>query len=278
MNRRTLSLGLLVAIVSTVALGNGFLGPPTAGLERGQLNVGFNYTYTDTELDASKLTESFQILDAGGTPLVSDTDSWKVNIRDVKVHRYYGTIGYGITDLWEVYFQLGAADLKATFRDANDPTNDWNGLNFDNDFAYGWGTRYTFYDQATVLWGVSVQMNWLDTGVKIKSADASTTSQEQIDWKTYDLLIAIGPTLDMEAWKLYGGPFYYYLSGDLDFKGTETFPGGSSRFKGSGDLESENIGGFIGAECRVMEAVDLTIEYSITEDGWAIGAGAGMPF
>lgn len=58
MNKMTMLLGLLVAIMSASTFGAGFIGTPTAELEQGQWNVGFNYTYIDIKLGKLKATES----------------------------------------------------------------------------------------------------------------------------------------------------------------------------------------------------------------------------
>jgi len=160
MYKMAMLLGLLVAIMSVSAFGAGFMGTPTAELDQGQWSVGFNYMYSDMELDKTKMKVSgsenikYEAENGdSGSFKESYTGSFKFDIDDVKTQRYYGTIGYGITDVWEAYVQLGIADLKAKVREADDPEDVWSGLNFDNDFAWGWGTRYTFYEQDNVRWG-----------------------------------------------------------------------------------------------------------------------------
>ena len=255
MNKMIMLLGLLVAIMSVSASGVGFIGTPTAELDQGQWNVGFNYTYISMDLDDT-------------TTKFGDGSSEKNEINDNNVQRYYGTIGYGLTDVWEAYVQVGIADVKAQTREVGDP--DWEGMNFDNDFAWGWGTRYTFHEQDNCRWGASVQMNWLDT-----SWDDKGTDTIQIDYESYDLIIAVGPTVDMGGWNLYGGPFYYMLDGDLDGKGTVS----GSPFTFSGDLEEDsNIGGFVGVQCMLMEKYCITTELSFTGEGYAIGAGVAVLF
>jgi hypothetical protein len=86
-------LGLLVAIMSVNAFGVGFIGTPTAELDAGQWNVGFNYAYLSTDL--AKTT-----MKGGG-------ETFKLEVNDNNVQRYYGTIGYGLTSAWEAYVQLG---------------------------------------------------------------------------------------------------------------------------------------------------------------------------
>jgi len=278
MYKMTILLGLLVAVMSVSAFGAGIIGTPTAELDQGQWNVGFNYTYIDMDLAKTKVTSSGALFDADGSLVDSGSESFKLAINDVKIQRYYGTIGYGLTESWEAYVQLGIADVKARMK-SDDPDDEWRGFNFDNDFAWGWGTKYTFYEQDKVRWGASVQMNWLDTSWDSKETDEDFTSEEQFDYSTYDLIVAVGPTVDMGGWSLYGGPYYYMVSGDLDVDESEIWETGSETRKASGDLEEDsNFGGFVGAQFGLRENCNLTTELSLTGDGWAIGAGVCYAF
>ena len=285
MNKMVVVLGLIVAMMSTSAFGVGFLGTPTAELDKGQWNVGANFTYISTDLAKTKWSEVQQEFDAAGDLVDSDTDSGKLSISDNNVQRYYGTIGYGITDVWEAYVQLGIADVKVRVK--GEGGDEWHGLNLDNDFAWGWGTRYTFYEQDNIRWGASLQMNWLDTSwddkwtedEEIGEAVTEVACKENIDYSSYDLLIAVGPTVDMGGWSLYGGPFYYMVSGDFTRTETCTWDVGSSREKNDGDLEEDsNFGGFVGAQIGLKENCNLTTEISFTSDGMAIGAGVAWAF
>lgn len=286
MNKMTVVLGLIVAMMSTSAFGVGFIGTPTAELDQGQWNVGFNYTYMSMDLAKSSYSESGQFYDAAGDPQGDpEPDSGKVLINDFNIQRYYGTIGYGVTDVWEAYVQLGIADVKAKIK--GDGDSEWDGFNFDNDFAWGWGTRYTFYEQDNVRWGASLQMNWLSTSWDDKWTEDEDEEGEVITWSckenfdvdSYDLLIAVGPTVDMGGWNLYGGPFFYMLSGDLDRTEVCTSEMGTWREKGSLDLEEDgNIGGFVGAQISLKENCNLTTEISFTGDGMALGAGVAWAF
>jgi len=282
MNKKIMLLGLLVAIMSVSALGAGFMGTPTAELKKGQWNAGYNYMYSDMDLEKTKMTYTENEYDAGGDLVDTETGIWHMKIKDFKTQRHYATIGYGVEDWWEVYLQLGIADVKAKVRDADEPEDDWEGLNFDNNFAWGWGTRLTFYEQENIRWGTSIQMNWLDTSWDtkgIEEEEETVTYKNQIDIDTYDILIALGPTADMGGWKLYGGPFFYYLSGDMDVKGTETWADGSETWKVSCDLKADsNFGGFVGAQFALSENIDMTTEFSFTGDSWAFGTGIACRF
>jgi len=282
MKKMIMLVGLLVAIMSVSAFGAGFMGTPTAELAKGQWNAGFSYMYSDMDLDKIKIKEKWQSFDLGsGFGDDSGVLAYKLEMKDVKTQRYYGTIGYGVADWWEVYVQLGIADVKGKVRDDPPfPGDTWEGHNFDNDFAWGLGTRITFYEQTNIRWGTSVQMNWLDTSVDYKDSGPGWTEKWEISYETLDLLVAVGPTYDMGGWKLYGGPFYYYLSGDYEDKGTYTEPGWELyRWKASGDLEADsNFGGFVGAQFPLMGNCDMTAELSFTGDSWAIGTGVVWKF
>ena len=124
--------------------------------------------------------------------------------------------------------------------------------------------------------------------VKAPQVCGEELEEVQIDWDSYDLLFAVGPTVDMGGWNLYGGPFYYMHKGDLDVEITETYEisGGTpvvtistvEKSKESGDLEADSFGGFVGAHFTMMENYNMTTELSFTGDGWAIGAGVCYAF
>jgi hypothetical protein len=196
---------------------------------------------------------------------------------DVKTNVYYATLGYGLTNNWEVYGRLGIADLKGRVSFA-EYDFEW-GANFDNDVVWGVGTRLTFHERNRIRWGVTAQMNWIDT-----SADREETSIEYgrikrtLDLSAYDLLVAVGPTVDMGGWELYGGPFFYMFDGDVDYMETWTGDGGGWE-KGSSEVdEDSNFGGYIGAAIPVVANTHVTLEAALIGGGWAAGAGASLRF
>jgi len=275
MNKGMIVLAVLVASMSVGALAVGFMGPPTAELKQGQWNLGYNYTYSDMDLEKTSLKWAWfdvGVFDEGG--------KWAWFDVGVKTQRHYIAIGYGLADWWEVYAQLGLADVKTKGNAVYDDGDSWKGgINFDNDFAWGLGTRFTFAEQDKVKWGLSAQMNWLDTSWDEKgSEDGEITYlwKDTIDIESFDLLVALGPTVDMGCWKLYGGPFYYYLNGDYDYKSVDNL---GWVYKESADLEEDSsFGGFIGAIFPIGNNMDWTTEFSATGDGWAIGTGIGWKF
>ncbi|TFG49794.1 MAG: hypothetical protein E4H40_02395 [Candidatus Brocadiia bacterium] len=256
-----------MAFLTSTVFAIGHIGPPTAELKKGQWDLGFNYSYSTQDLDSS----SAKYVWDGDEP-----EHFKLKTKDFNVHRYYAVGGYGICDRWEVFGQLGVADLKADFEG-----DDWtDGVNFDNDFAWGLGTRFTLAQQDKVKWGFSAQANWLDTSNTEKGIEVDEvtyTWKEKYSIETFELLLAFGPTIDMGGWKLYGGPFYYYLDGDYEWK--ESYSDTTDVGKETGDLEEDsNFGGFIGAIVPLAKNVNMTAEFSATADGWGLGTGITFKF
>jgi hypothetical protein len=259
MNKRSLAVVMFVASMSVGALAVGFMGPPTAELDKAQWNLGYNYTYSDMDLD----TTTLKWVEVG-----VDSGVEKLKTENFKTQRHYLTLGYGLAEWWEVYAQIGMADVKAEYEAQTWTDN----VNFDNDLAWGFGTRFTIAEQDKVKWGLSAQMNWLDTSW---DDNYSATGKETYDIESYDLLVAFGPTCDFGCWKLYGGPFYYYLDGDYDYTDNDA----GDLYKETADMEADsNFGGFIGAIFPLSDTIDLTTELAATADGWAFGTGLGWKF
>jgi len=253
---------LFLAALSVDAFAIGNIGTPTAELKAGQWRTGGDYSYSDIGLDMSKM----KYTDAGG-----GSGETPFELKDVKTNFYYVTLGYGLADSWEVNGRLGIADIKGNNR-FPDYDNEWHGGNFDNDAVWGVGTRYTFYKQDKVRWGVAAQMNWIDTSLEWKRP----LYKDVVDLNAYDLLVAVGPTADMGGWKLYGGALFYMVNGDLDFE--ETYLDGSW-WKGTADVEEDgSFGGYVGAAIPLPRNIDITLEVSTISGGWAAGTGVILRF
>jgi len=263
----TIMLFLVLLSVDVFAIGN--IGTPTAGLKARQWSIGADYTYSDIDLDVSKWKHT----NSDGDPVLL----LPFKFEDVKTNFYYATLGYGLTDSWEVYGRLGAADIKAE-ASWSDYSTEW-GLNFDNDLAWGLGTRYTFHQKDKVSWGVTAQLNWIDTSWDTKEFGTIYGDiKRTMDLSSYDLLVAVGPTVDMGGWKLYGGPFFYMYDGDFDYKETWTGDGGGWE-KGSADADEDScFVGYIGAAIPLSSNADITFEATAISGGWGLGTGLAFKF
>ena len=256
----------LMCFLCTQAFALNFMGPPTAELNQGQWSVGYNYSYSVQDLDKTKQD---WFLENDG--VVTSTGKGELRIEDLTVQRHYVGINCGFTDWWEIYARIGFSDVKGDIHWLG--VDSKTGYNFDNDFAWGWGTKITFKKSDTVAWGASLHMNWLDTSTS-KTGDGS---KDTVSIDTYDTLLAVGPTIDMGGWKLYGGPFYYSLAGDYEYE-RNFFELKLVEREDANIQESSDFGAFVGAVVDLTENSDLTAELSFTSDGWTIGAGIAKKF
>jgi len=264
--KKLVVLGMLLGAVGTGAFAVGFIGTPTAGLDKGQWSIGGEYSYSSQDID--KATSKGV---RGGAPL-----AYELKSEDFNINRYYGVLSYGLTEDLEIIAKLGLADLKAEGKNISSPTPRWVGSNFDNDFAWGLAAKHTFLRQEKVEWGVSAQTNWLNTHWEHKGVDGDGPWKDESDLDAYDLIVAAGPTIDLDVWKLYGGLFYYYLDGEAN---TEGFEGDGETYKGRSDLEADgNLGAFIGAQFDLSSNIAWTSEFSVKENGWGLGTGITFKF
>jgi hypothetical protein len=94
---------------------------------------------------------------------------------------------------------------------------------------------------------------------------AGFNAREKID--VDEQHFAVGATVHMDGWRLYGGPFYYVFDGDVTIKEVGN-PGNQIR----PDMEeASEYGGYIGGQFELGSTGFLTVEYVTTGDGWGAG-------
>jgi hypothetical protein len=193
-------------------------------------------------------------------------------------------------DNWDAFVRLGGAD-----GDFGGSVSDISG-GFDSDyvFAYGFGTRVTFWEQSPELkWGGLFQMSWAN-GLNA----AEHGSYEDYDGDYYvetwadsgkvditEYQIALGPTwTPSQGFSIYGGPFLHFVTGSFDAKYTYTEGDQDSYIytetgKASGDITEDNcFGGYIGAQVQLGENAFVRILLKLTDDADALGLGVVCKF
>ncbi len=221
-----------------------FMGPPTAELKQGQWDVGFIYSFSEMDLEVSGYG-------------ISET------LKDLKSNRYWANLGYGLEDWCELNLRLGAADAEA------------DDLDFDGgaDFAWGFNTKITFASDDKIDWGALFQMSWTktDDSYNYDLSEWGLGTSQSVEVDAYEMQIAVGPTLKMEGWKLYGGPFVHLVEGDLDVK----IAGVTVGF----DLDEDSaFGGYVGTQIDLAESAALYVEGQFTGGGYGIGGGIVWKF
>lgn len=285
MRVRIVAVIFVLVFVSSSAFA--IVGPPTSGLEKGQWSGGFNYFYSSQDLDKTKIDYDYFEFDSGGAITYSETGTYKLEIKDFNINRYFGRVSYGILEDLDVYVQFGIADVKARSREVGD--TEWYGYNADNEFAWGLGAKGTFAKQEKVDWGASVQANWFSLGWDgtfnyDDGAGYTEVWTETVDIDALEIFVLVGPTVDMGGWYLYGGPFYHYLLGDYEYKEEglwtdTTIPdNGSWCCTDTGDADTNSFGGLIGAQYDIYKNYRCSIEFLASNNGWGAGAGIEIPF
>jgi hypothetical protein len=216
-------------------------GPPTATHKPLQLSLGLEYSYSE---------ENVQFTDHGAIALDS--------LNNVRRNTFFGKLGVGLLDYWELFFRLGAGTLQA------------NEIDFDGstDPLWGWGTKVTFFRGEGIDLGLLFQWTIFD-GETTGFIDAcGFNAWEKID--VDEQHFAVGATVHMDGWRLYGGPFYYVFDGDLTI---EEIGNPSNQIRPDVEEEAE-YGGYIGAQFDLGAMGSLMVEYSSTGEVW--GAGIGL--
>jgi hypothetical protein len=258
-----------VCAITSVAVALPPMGPPMVTLKQGQFSAGFEYGYSDMDLQAD-----FKFVSTA--PGLSVLGKESVPLKDFKSNMFFGRLGYGVSDNWEAFLRLGAGDVKMQ-----------DGFDGGYGFAWGFGTKATFLKEDSVTWGGLFQMTWLNPGddkladtetftVGEGQVDVTISGKREVDW--WEIQIAVGPTWQTGNLCIYGGPFLHFLNGDYDEKltGTLTDPGDVIS-KATADLEQDSeFGGYVGAQWDLTKWVknaSWSAEFQLTGDAWAFGTG-----
>lgn len=249
-------LGVVLSFSCSVALGFDPLGPPAAGLRKGQYSAGAEYMYSrmDLKLNEGKWHSNPQS-DSGTLP--------SGKIKNFEMNKVYARLGYGITDNWETFLRLGGAntDFKSDKFGVHAGRVRFDG---DTDFAIGFGTKATFYEKGKLKFGGLFQMSWANTDAKA----SGTNWTETLEIDIREIQIAAGPTYKlMESVSIYGGPFFNFIDGDAEAK--FRVPKGTTIR--SYDIDEDHcFGGFIGAQVEVIKNLPFCIEWQHTADADAL--------
>lgn len=254
-----LVVGFVIAgLCDSTALALDPMGPPAAGLSKGQFSAGVDYAHSEMDL---KLNEgSYTTLAGGKLTLVSFKSKFRMN-------KVYANIGYGITDTLEAFLRLGAAD--ASFKNNNEAT-----FNGDSDFAIGFGVKTTFYEKPKLKLGGLFQATWssTDASATVNTAlyETSHMWSREAHVDLMEIQFAVGPTYELtDKVSIYGGPFFHIVDGSVKGK---WYSGGAYAGNERYDIdETSTFGGYIGTQVDLAQNVAFSIEYQHTAAANALG-------
>ena len=274
---------VVIGMFSSVALALPPMGPPKATAGQEQWTIGAEYGRGEMDLETwgdLRTAVDFPI----GPPNVED-DYTKYDIEGLESNMVFANVSYGIHDNWDVFVRLGAADGEGDIDDidenpASGTGTTYTGMDGSLGFAWGIGTRATFWQDGDVTWGGLFQATWLDpdgSDVDLKG-DPAFSGDADLDF--WEVQIAAGPTVEFDNFRVFGGPFLHFVGGDLDISGqtVDEVPI-TITMTASQDIEEQSIfGGYVGAQWLMAENTTCSVEFQATGDAWAVGVGAIWKF
>lgn len=228
---------LVVGMYCSSVFALNLIGPPTAELSKGQLELGLDYSYSKFGLD-------FDF--SSGSGFMPDFSREKM-----KMDTMTGRLGYGFSETVEGFARLGSARIR----------NSEYGQRLDVDGTnYGFGAKVTFLEYYLVRWGIQAQVNLVDT----EGEWSGWGWTGDADVKFMQILVTGGPNYDLtDTVSMYGGPLLYLLNGEKEYTETSPTPGWSEKY----DIENmSNFGGYIGLQMDLPADTELSLEYQITSD------------
>ena len=276
---------MVVSMCSSVVVALPPMGPPKAMVGQDQWTVGVGFSHGEVDLDTrgtGREDEGF-----GFFAPVSD----KHEIENLTTNIILGSLGFGISDSWDVFVSVGAADAEDDITEelaGGAVGNRYTGFDSSYEIAYGFGSRATFWEDGDITWGGLFQILWqnpdgsVDLGAftdPIARTDAFTlTGDAELDF--WELQVAVGPTWEGDNFRVYGGPFLHIVDGDIDIDTAGVDAADAPwRVVSSGEVEeASRFGGYAGAQWLMSENTIANLEIQVTADAWAVGLGAVWKF
>ena len=282
--RVLLALAFMVAGVwSLDAVAISPMGPPRAILEEGESSFGLEYGHSEMDLESFGTVKETQSL--LGVPLTTVSSYTKYKIESLESNMFTGHMGFGAWENWNIFARFGIADAQGEISEvlADDTDGDqYRDFDGSHGFCLGIGTRATFYEEGDTTWGGLLQITWAkpDGSDIIDETDSDFSGDAEINY--WEVQIAIGPTIELDTCRLYGGPFLHFVNGDLDLNGQIADPPGVPDLivvDSSHDIREESqFGGYAGAQWYLGEDSSLFTEIQFTGDAWGVGVGTIWKF
>ena len=239
----------VICLCSSQVLALDFLGPPASTLLQGQTSVGLAYLTGQMDLDVDA-----RYSDGESTSFI------KGEFDGVKQQRAFVDVSYGLDDNVDIFGRIGGSRLEIheyTWFAGYDRV-------FDGDMglAIGGGLRGTLYEQNGTKFGAVGEFNWSETEDQ-RQAVLGNSAYSSAEIEYYEIMLACGVVHPLAPnVNIYGGPFFYWLDGELEGKGM------SGPVKVSDDIEeSGNVGAYLGGLFEITDNWSLAAEFQ-----WANGA------
>jgi len=273
---------IIVCFGTPAAFALDTMGLPAAGLRQDEYRLGIDYSYSKMDLDLSEGKYSDYVLHYD---LVQRTGQLQPKVlKDLTIHKGYVNLGYGITDMGEVFMRIGGAlaEFEGSMWESGEI------FNSNLDFSISGGAKVTFYEDDFLKIGGLCQLSYTKLDGIMKPDDWPTISYpgaDSVKIEITEMQIAVGPAYEIEDNVIiYGGPFYHYLTGDMEniYTGlytVENNPAGLITMEYSWSLEEDaTYGGYIGTRMKLAENSSLNMEYQLTSAAYCIGTSITWRF
>jgi len=206
MMKKLLFMVTCLLLIGSTAFATNF-GPASPGVEPGQMAFGAGYFHYNGDLDIEV---------------------------DARQSMPYVQLNYGLSQGWEVYGQLGAADIEIDdFEDGYRP------------FAAA-GLKMLITERPTFNLGAFVQ------GTYFSDYDDSQNGITVDIESSYEADLGLTFEKEIEGAVLYGGPVLFIREGDISVSGATN---------ASDDYEEDsNFGGFVGIRWELKDGIIIDLE------------------
>ena len=273
---------IVIGLSGSVVMALPPMGPPRALVGQDRWAIGVGVSHSKMDLEAYGMARE----DPDGAGWLPASYA-KHKIEDYTSNMVLGRLSYGAYDTVDVFVCLGLSDAQDDMTEelaTGGDGNKYSGLDSSLGFAWGLGARATFWQEGDIVWGGLVQLLWEnpsdgDIDLTPTDGDPSRLSGDaELDLQ--EIQVAVGPTVQMEGFSVYGGPFLHFVTGDLDVdaSGTDSFSA-INRVDLSQDIREESeFGFFVGAQGDADQDTSWFLEFQITGDAWGIGIGGVRKF
>ncbi len=269
---------MVVVVCSSPALALPPMGPPKAIFGENRWAIGFNYSHQKMDLELFGKAREDLGLGAGWEPC----EYTKYKIEGLTSNMFLGSLGYGICENWDAFVYAGVAGDKNEIKETlacDSPGSQYYGFGGDYIAAWGFGTRATFCQDGNLTWGGLFQTVWsgIDSSSLKLRGDPDFSGNLELDF--WEIQVAAGPTLQLDGFSIYGGPFLHFVNGDMSLEGTTVSSGATQLVMSNADIREEsNFGAFVGAQWDIAEDTFWYTEYQFTGDAWGAGMGIVWKF
>ena len=218
MKKKTALIFFISTIITSTVFGLSPFGPPRSIMQEGQ--TAFSLEYFRNEMD---LQTDGSVTETIPAPLQIWYSSKEYQIEDLQSDMFMTRFDSGVWDNWDIFLRFGASGAQGDITEM--PASGSNGDQYEDfdgslGFSWGFGTRVTFYEEDETTWGGLFQVTWAnpDGSSIIDKNDTNFSGEAEI--KYWEVQLAIGPTVELDNIRLYGGPFLHFVNGDLDISGS----------------------------------------------------------